>query len=181
MLIEMVAVTLSVVSSLSSLTGYLTPEVRSPVPEPALKSSIPEEKLVAMLEEPTPTPTPTNTPTPTATPTPTNTPTPSPTPIPQPVTSPVDLEALFSRFAGEYSVDKELLKRIAKCESSFNSEASFGDYLGMFQFASSSWQTIRARMGHDPNPDLRRNAEETIKTAAFHIAGGGAGAWPSCK
>ena len=202
MLIEMVAVTLTVVSGFSSLSEYISPAVTSPVPAQALESSVPEEQLIAMLTEPeeaavvvlsneetlmhVPAITATPTPEPTATPTPlpTNTPTPEPTatPTPQAATAaPVDVESLFTRFSGEYSVDKELLKRIAKCESSFNSEAANGDYLGMFQFAASSWGTVRNRMGADPNPDLRKNAEEAIKTAAFHIANGGQNAWPSCQ
>lgn len=200
MLIEMVAVTLTVFSGIPSFSGYFTPHVTSPVPPQALQSAVPEEQLVSMLseepKEPTvivlsdeetltalPTATPTPEPTSTPTPTPTETPTPTPTaiPTPPPVSAPVDLESLFSRFSGEYSVDKELLKRIAKCESGFNSESSNGDYLGMYQFATSSWSTVRTRMNADPNPDLRKNPEEAIKTAAFHIAAGGAGAWPSCK
>jgi hypothetical protein len=35
-------------------------------------------------------------------------------------------------------------------------------------------------MGLDANSDLRFNAEEAIKTAAFHISQGGQGAWPNC-
>jgi hypothetical protein len=35
-------------------------------------------------------------------------------------------------------------------------------------------------MGLDSNPDLRFNADESIKTAAFKIAHGGIGAWPNC-
>jgi hypothetical protein len=206
MLIEMVAATLTVFSGFAPFSGYFSSPLTSPIPKAAFLSSLPEEKIVAMFspinaadEVPdtivlssirssgqeltviaTPTPTPTNTPTPT----PTNTPTPTATPMPTsppPVAAPVDLESLFSRYADEYHVDKELLKRIAKCESSFNSEAANGDYVGMFQFASGSWSTIRARMGMDQNPDLRKNSEETIKTAAYHIANGGQNAWPSCK
>lgn len=113
-----------------------------------------------------------------ATPIPTDTPTPTPPPA---VTAPVDLDGLFSRFASEYSVDREQLKRIASCESHFNNDATNGDYVGMFQFAASSWSAVRSRMNADPNPDLRRNPEEAIKTAAFHISRGGQNAWPSCK
>ena len=125
---------------------------------------------------------PTNTPTDTPTPTSTNTPTPSPTatPTPVPVTS-SDLENWFSKYSGEYSVDREQLKKIAVCESGFNSQARNGDYGGMYQFSTSSWQSTRASMSMDTNPDLRFNAEESIRTAAFKISTGGAGAWPSCK
>ncbi len=237
MLIEMVAVTLTVFAGLGSLSGVLqapeqtvqdsmlaeqfiivthaehnagvtlqagtglqegltfekelSAEILSPVPSEALTSDIPEEAIVKMLAAasltPTPTTMPTTTPTPTqvtptqiSTPTPTETPTPTPTTV-TPVTAPGDLDGLFSRFAEEYSVDQELLKRIAKCESGFNQEAVNRDYVGMFQFAASSWSAVRTRMGADPNPDLRKSAEESIKTAAYHIANGGRSAWPSCK
>lgn len=225
MLIEMVAVTLTVFSGMTPLTAYFAPTITSPIPEQALQSSLPEAEIFAMLApqvsspeshteillshdsivqqtEPTATITPSptktkevptekseeNTPTPirtqavaTITAEPTETPTPTPTAPPPPVTAPGDLDSLFARFSDEYHVDRELLKRIAKCESGFNTEAVNGDYLGMFQFASSSWSAVRARMGADPHPDLRKNAEETIKTAAYHIANGGQNAWPSCK
>jgi len=176
----MVSLTLTVVAGLTPLGGYFSPQIVSPVPPLAIKNDMPEKQIVARLKEPTPTPTALPTPTPTNTPTPTPTPTVTLALTPTPIPAPVNLEDLFARFSEEFSVDKELLKRIAKCESSFNSEASFRDYVGMFQFASSSWSTIRARMNADPNPDLRRNAEEAIKTAAFHIANGGVGAWPNC-
>lgn len=195
MLIEMVAVTLSVFSGLTPIFGvvHASSPVIAPIPPQALETEnhVPEETLVAMLapikselEEPTPTPTNTPTPTPTSTPTPTLAPTATPTPQPAPVVTapaPVDLEELFTRYSGQYSVDKALLQRIANCESGFNNSSTNGDYVGMFQFATSSWSVIRARMNADGNPDLRRNPEEAIKTAAFHIAEGGAGAWPSCK
>jgi hypothetical protein len=185
MLIEMVAATLAVFSGFAPLSGYFSPHLVAPVPPVAIESAIPEEKLVAMLSEPSPTPTSTPTPTPTNTPTPTPTATPTPiptaTPTPPPVAAPVNLDDLFSRFAGQFSVDKEQLKRIASCEAGFNNDSTNGDYVGMFQFASSTWSVIRGRMNADPNPDLRRNPEEAIKTAAFHVSQGGAGAWPSCK
>lgn len=130
---------------------------------------------------PTYTPTPTQTPTPTPTSIPTPTPTQTPTPTPLPTLTSSDLEAFFSKYAGEYSVDKELLKRIAKCESSFNTNAENGDYQGMFQFSSSSWTTTRSQMNLDTNIDLRKNAEEAIKTAAFKVSVNGQRAWPNCQ
>ena len=209
MLIEMVALSLTVLSTFSILPAQPTAAVfssekslESTVPEEEIiamlttdesgafaEAHVPEEQIVAMLSNPTPTPTQQPTPTPTATPIPlpTNTPTPTPTAIPTPeptaVPAPVDLESLFTRFSGEYSVDKELLKRIAACESGFNASSHnvAHGYAGMYQFAESSWTAVRSRMGADPNPDLRFNAEESIRTAAFHIAGGGQGAWPSCN
>jgi hypothetical protein len=129
---------------------------------------------------PTPTLTPTPTYTPTPTPTPTNTPTPTITPTPGPVSIPSQLEPLFQRFASEYNVDKQLLVRIALCESGFNTLAINGDYLGLFQFGTTRWIEYRTQMGHDTNPDLRKIAEESIKTAAFAISRGKLFLWPNC-
>jgi hypothetical protein len=127
-----------------------------------------------------PTLTPTNTPTPTPSPTPTPTPTPTPIPTPVPLTS-TNLEDLFTKYANFYSVNKDLLRKIAACESGFNTNASYGDYLGMFQFSSGAWINSRALMGEDSNLGLRTSAEESIKTAAFKISRGEVSAWPSCS
>ena len=141
-------------------------------------------------EETVPTPTiflqltifPTETPEPTSTPIPTDTPIPTaiPTSVPT-VAVAVDLETLFAKFSEEYQADKELLKRIARCESGFNPEAVNGIYAGMFQFAPQSWVSVRNGMGLDTKTDLRTNVEESIRTAAYMIGHGQASAWPSCR
>ncbi len=126
---------------------------------------------------------PTSIPTPTPTIIPTNTPTPKPsaTPTPLPTFAAVpDLESLFQKYSDEYAVAKDLLKRIAKCESGFNSQADTGLYVGMFQFASQTWINARNSMGLDPNPDLRKNSEESIRTAASMIKRGQQNAWKNC-
>lgn len=139
----------------------------------------------------TPSPTPTNTPTPTLTiapppsptskPKPTTTPKPSPTPLPTrvPVTN-QQLEDWFTGYSNNYSVDKEKLKKIAYCESKFNANAVNGDYAGLFQFSKNTWEITRRQMNLDNNPNLRFNAEESIKTAAFKISAGGISAWKNC-
>ncbi len=136
--------------------------------------------MVPILEpvfEPTASPTPL----PTAVPLPTETPTPIPTEVPVPTIAVVtDIESLFSKFSDEYHVDKETLKKVARCESSFNSQAENGPYTGMFQFLGQTWSTVRATMGLDTNPDLRKNAEEAIRTAAYMFAKGQANAWAGC-
>lgn len=134
---------------------------------------------IKILENPTPTPTPTQTPTPTPFPTPTLIPTPTLTPTPIP--APVNLNDLFTKYSNQYSVAKDLLQKIANCESGFNSNSVNGDYLGMFQFSSGSWISNRNNMGLDPNTELRLNAEESIKTAAFMISVNRTNAWPNCS
>lgn len=91
-----------------------------------------------------------------------------------------ELETLFQKYGNEYGVDTSLLKQIAKCESGFNPQSDTGRYAGMFQFLSSTWINWRNRMGLDPNSDLRKNAEESIRTAAFMISQGQKRAWAAC-
>lgn len=131
-------------------------------------SDTPAPKILGRLE-----------PTIVVTPTPTIAPTSTPVPTPIPVVT--DLETLFTKYADEFHVDKEELKKIARCESGFNTQAVAGDYLGMFQFATRSWISVRTAMGLDQNPDLRRNAEESIRTTAYMLARGQQNAWPNCK
>lgn len=107
------------------------------------------------------------------------TPTPIPTPTPD-VWSPPDLEPLFSRYAGQYGVDQNVLERIANCESHFNPNARSGDYLGMFQFSTNTWINYRQKIGADANPDLRTSSEESIKTAAYLVSIRGTSPWPAC-
>lgn len=130
-----------------------------------------------------PTMTPTFTPTPTATPSPTLTSTPTATPSPTlipVIILPKDLDELFTKYSSDYSVDKELLKRIANCESSLNPNAGTGRYAGLFQFAEPIWIQTRTLIGKDPDVNLRFNAEEAIRTAAFMLSQGHLGIWPNC-
>lgn len=129
----------------------------------------------------TPTATPTITPTPTPLPTATFTPTPTftLTPTPIPVTS-SDLDRWFTDYSNSYSVDRSMLVKIAACESNLHPDSRNGDYAGLFQFSSNTWNSTRVQMNLDPNLDLRFNPEEAIKTAAFKISTGGLGSWKNC-
>lgn len=145
----------------------------------------------------TPTPTPSDTPSPTPTPKPSLTPRPSVTPKPTPSDTPIptasptpsvipsaqpyDAISLVSKYAQEYGVEERVLYTIGQCESGFNPTSVNGPYGGVFQFHHSSWVSTRDSMGLDPNPDLRFNPEESIKTAAFKMARDGTGAWPACS
>lgn len=111
---------------------------------------------------------------------PSPTPLPTATPTPTPIITSSDLETLFTKYGQQNNVDTNELKRIANCESGFNTNAEYLDYKGMFQFSPESWSITRHIMGEDANPDLRTNPEEAIKTAAYKIAHGGSGAWPNC-
>lgn len=113
----------------------------------------------------------------------TSTPQAEPDPAPQEtpdVWSPPDLEPIFARYAGQYGVDKNVLERLANCESHFDPDARNGNYLGLFQFSERTWMVNREQIGADPNPDLRVNAEESVKTAAYLITQQGTSPWPAC-
>lgn len=110
---------------------------------------------------------------------------PAPTATPIPTLTPViilskDLDELFTKYSNEYSIDKELLKRIANCESSLNLDAGTGSYAGLFQFAEPIWIQTRTLMRQNPDINLRFNAEESIRTAAFMVSQGHLGIWPNC-
>lgn len=125
------------------------------------------------------TPTPTDTPSPTATPiSPTPTQTPTPTPI---IIASASLDELFAKYSSEYGVDKELMKRIAYCESGLNPAAATNLYAGLYQFSESLWISTRTLMGQNNDPNLRFNAEESIRTAAFMISQGHLNIWPNCN
>lgn len=143
-----------------------------------------EVKLAVTVPTPSTTPTPTLTPTPQPTLIPTTAPTPTVTPIPTPSPtsiSPQDLEDLFTKYSNEFSIDKELLKKIAYCESKFNPQATWGPYAGLYQFSKQAWMSARTTMNMDTNPDLRFNPEEAVRTAAFKISRGELAAWPNCS
>lgn len=108
---------------------------------------------------------------------PSHKPTPTHTPTPIPIS---EFENYFDEFSNQYGVDKELLKKIAYCESGGHPGANSGPYGGMYQFSESTWITTRSNMGADTNPDLRFGAKESIETAAFKISRGGEKAWLNC-
>lgn len=121
----------------------------------------------------------------TLTSTPTSNPTASPTPsvAAKLLVAPAYLEPLFNQYAAQYNVDGQLLRKIANCESHYNTGVVGGGglYGGMFQFGVESWQSMRNKMGLDPNPDLRFGANESIQTAAYALSLGKASMWPSCS
>lgn len=95
--------------------------------------------------------------------------------------APEQLEAWFSQYGAQFGVDPLILREIARCESGFNAASATPKYGGMYQYLSSTWQSTRSAMGADPNPDLRFNGEEAIKTTAWKIAAGGINSWPECS
>lgn len=97
--------------------------------------------------------------------------------------APVNLDPHYETYAAAYNVPKSTLTTIAGCESRHNPNAVSPSkaYGGLYQFSASTWASTRNAMGLDPNPELRFNPEEAIKTAAFKIANGGIKAWPTCS
>lgn len=155
---------------------------RVAITQPTAVASSQADPTPTVYMAPTSQPTATPTIEPTATLTMVPTSTPFPTPTLQPTIAVVtDLESLFTKYSAEYGADKELLKRIARCESGFNTSSNNSDmYVGMYQFSASTWISNRTAMGLDTNLELRLSAEESIRTAAFMLARGQYRAWPNC-
>ncbi len=173
---EEVIPTPTIYTAPSNTLSNQTNQVSLPTPTPTLSKT--QQVFGASTQKQTITATPVP---PTETPIPTDLPTATPTQAPQPIiTTSTDLETLFSKYSSQYSVSEDELKKIANCESGFNSASDTGTYAGMFQFSAGTWASIRGTMGADGNPDLRKNPEEAIKTAGFMLARGQQNAWPNC-
>lgn len=97
------------------------------------------------------------------------------------VPEPSDKTPLYQKYGAIYGVDPAMLQLIASCESGERANAVNGPYAGMFQFVSATWSSNRRAMGENPDPALRYDAEEAVKTAAFKMSRDGYGAWPSCS
>lgn len=102
---------------------------------------------------------------------------------PRVYTPPEEINTMIEKYAAEYGADPLMMKKIAKCESGYNPAAisPSGAYHGIYQFVSSTWVSNRNAMGLDPDPDLRRDAQESIRTAAFKMGRDGYSAWPTCS
>lgn len=96
-------------------------------------------------------------------------------------TTSTNIESIIRQAASEYGVNGDVMVEIARCESGLRASAVNGPYGGIFQFLASTWASNRRAMGLDPNQDLRFNAQEAAKTAAFKMARDGFGAWPACS
>lgn len=92
-----------------------------------------------------------------------------------------DVYSLIQTYAGQYNADPAKMIAIAHCESGLRANAVNGPFAGAYQFLASTWQSNRRAMGLDPDPGLRYNIEEAIKTAAFKMGRDGYGAWPVCQ
>lgn len=95
--------------------------------------------------------------------------------------TPDEVRLTIEKYANEYGVNKEIMLIIAKCESGFKANATNGSFGGIYQFLTTTWVSNRKAMGLDPDPNLRFNADEAVKTAAFKMAKDGFGAWPACS
>lgn len=135
---------------------------------------------LSQTQSPTDTPSPSPTPTVTASPSPSPTIKPTPSPVPQPDFTSEEINGFIDRFAAQYSLDPNVLRHLALCESGFDAKAIKLSYYGLFQFGPTTWKNIRLEMGEDTNADLRLNAEEATQTAAYAISVGKSGIWPNC-
>lgn len=90
------------------------------------------------------------------------------------------VEVVIRQAAAQYGVNGDAMLAIAACESGLRPNAVNGPYGGLFQFLASTWASNRKAMGLDPDDELRFDAHEAARTAAFKMARDGFGAWPVC-
>ncbi len=150
-----------------------------------LKKSTPPHQTIlnprsSLTPSPSLPPPPSPKPSPITPPSPSLTPTPSPSSSPQPQFSPEEIHNFFVSFSNEYHLDVNILRHIAVCESGFNPQAQNLSYAGLFQFSQNTWTHYRNLQNLDPNPDLRLNAKEAIKTASYVLSINQAYIWPNC-
>ena len=129
-----------------------------------------------------PSPNPTSTPSPTNTPTPTRRPLPTKIPIPTSKLTSAQIYEMTNIYGNKYRVDPNILRHIAICESGFNPLADNGQYAGMYQYSISTWQSYRKAMQLNPDPILRFDPEEAIKTTAYILSlyPNTQNNWPNC-
>ncbi len=134
-------------------------------------STASSELQISPIASPTSTPTLTPNATPSTqlkfSPTPTNTPT-------------EEINAHIDRFGNQYGVDPNVIRHIAICESGLKSNATNGPYVGLFQYAPTTWSNIRKEMNENPDIDLRYSAKDSIQTAAYSLSIGKGKIWPNC-
>jgi Transglycosylase SLT domain len=129
---------------------------------------------------PTPSPSPTSTPTPSPTPKPKPTRIPTPTPKPQPEFSSEQIYRMIDKYSQEGGVNPDVIRHIAICESGFNPRAKSYIYAGLFQYDGATWKSYRKLMGENPDPDLRYNAKEAIRTTVYIVSLNRLYLWPNC-
>lgn len=159
------------------LKNYIVPEA---TPFPLTLGITAPTPSLTLTPTSAPTPTPTPTPTPKPTPKPKPKPTPTPTPKPQPTFTSEQIYYMIDKYSAEKSVNPNVIRHIALCESGFNPKAKNYIYGGLFQFAPATWKSYRKIMGLDPDPDLMYNAEEAIKTVVYIVSLGRTYLWPNC-
>lgn len=98
-----------------------------------------------------------------------------------PVPTMAEFDQMFEAYGNYYNVPPSQLRHLALCETRFRPWVSNGQHGGLYQYNPRTWSATRERMGLDPNPDLRFDAQEAIKTTAYKISREGSGAWVVCS
>ena len=148
----------------------------NPTPSPTSSPINPASPSPSIPPSPSPSPTPNPSPLPSPTPSPP----PIPSPSPQPEYSQEEIHGFFEKYSNDYHIDIHVLRYIAICESGFNPKATNLYYAGLFQFNPSIWSYYRNMLNQDPDPGLRTNAKEAVKTAAYVLSINHAYIWPNC-
>ena len=95
---------------------------------------------------------------------------PQPRHVSQPQYTEEELDAMMKRFEGQFALEKDVLKNIAKCVSDYNPNLFDDSRIGLFQFQEPTWIELREKLGEETDPNLRFFAEEATQTAGYVLA-----------
>lgn len=84
------------------------------------------------------------------------------------------IDGMIEFYASKYKVDADEMRCTIKNESGFRKQAKNGTSTasGLGQYIIGTWKSWRTKMGENADPDLRFDAEESIKTMAWAFSRG---------
>ena len=81
-----------------------------------------------------------------------------------------DIQGFLKEYSDKYGLDIDNLRHVVVCESGFDPLATNSVYAGLFQFDERTWITYREMTNEDPDPKLRFDAKEAVKTGSYLIS-----------
>jgi len=91
-----------------------------------------------------------------------------------------EIQGFLKEYSDKYGLDINYLRHVMVCESGFNPLAVNGVYAGLFQFDERTWATYREMTNENPDPKLRLDAREAVKTGSYVISIEKTDLWPNC-
>jgi hypothetical protein len=94
-----------------------------------------------------------------------------------------EVDRAITEASAEFALDEMQLRKIVRCESTFNPYADSGHYKGLFQQAPEYWRGRVAEFNRHRDPDVAGhifNPFDNTRVSARMLAGGKSSHWPNC-